>query len=164
MKMANTLSRVFRVAMNGDEAVLSGGSSADMAIWFSEKTGKWVSSSYYKPVLPDWLKAYNTWVESDRFVDKGWMMLSDEDKSPARIRLRNHFYYDIARARSEERRVGQEGRSRWWPYHEKSFLLLYSPREEGIQYLPGAEGYALRKRARAGISGEIDRRGAFGRG
>lgn len=101
MKMANPLSRVFSVAMNGDEAVLSGGSSADMAIWFSEKTGKWVSSSYYKPVLPDWLKAYNTWVESDRFVDKGWMMLSDEDKSPARIRLRNHFYYDIARAKRE---------------------------------------------------------------
>lgn len=29
------------------------------------------------------------------------VMLSDEDKSPARIRLRNHFYYDIARAKRE---------------------------------------------------------------
>ena len=45
MKWNNPMSRVFSVAMNGDEAVLSGGSSADMAIWFSEKTGKWVSSS-----------------------------------------------------------------------------------------------------------------------
>lgn len=101
MKMNNPMSRVYSVAMNGDEAVLSGGSSADMAIWFSEKTGKWVSSTYYQPVLPDWLRAYNTWVESDHFVNKGWMMLSDEDKSAARIRLRNHFYYDIARAKRE---------------------------------------------------------------
>ena len=29
------------------------------------------------------------------------MMLSDEDKSAARIRLTNHFYYDIARAKKE---------------------------------------------------------------
>ncbi|WP_292267052.1 alkaline phosphatase family protein [Butyricimonas sp.] len=101
MKMNNPMSRVYSVAMNGDEAVLSGGSSADMAIWFSEKTGKWVSSTYYQRVLPDWLRAYNMWVESDHFVNKGWMMLSDEDKSAARIRLRNHFYYDIARAKRE---------------------------------------------------------------
>lgn len=85
------MSRVFSIAMNGDEAVLSGGSSADMAIWFSEKTGKWVSSSYYRSELPEWLRMYNTWVESDHFVNKGWMMLSDEDKSAARIRLTNQF-------------------------------------------------------------------------
>ena len=101
MKWNNPMSRVFSIAMNGDEAVLSGGSSADMAIWFSEKTGKWVSSSYYRSELPEWLKKYNTWVESDHFVNKGWMMLSDEDKSAARIRLTNHFYYDIARAEKE---------------------------------------------------------------
>ena len=101
MKWNNPMSRVFSIAMNGDEAVLSGGSSADMAIWFSEKTGKWVSSSYYRSELPEWLRMYNTWVESDHFVNKGWMMLSDEDKSAARIRLTNHFYYDIARAKKE---------------------------------------------------------------
>ncbi|MEI3420535.1 MAG: hypothetical protein V8R91_05425 [Butyricimonas faecihominis] len=47
------------------------------------------------------MRMYNTWVESDHFVNKGWMMLSDEDKSAARIRLTNHFYYDIARAKKE---------------------------------------------------------------
>ncbi len=101
MKWNNQMSRVFSVAMNGDEAVLCGGSSADLAIWFSERTGKWVSSSYYRTELPEWLKRYNTWVESDHFVNKGWMMMSDEDKSAACIRLNNHFYYDIARAKKE---------------------------------------------------------------
>lgn len=132
MKMNNPLSRVLCVAMNGDEAVLSGGSSADMAIWFSEKTGKWVSSTYYKPTLPDWLRAYNTWVESDRFVNKGWMMLSDEDKSPARIRLR------------------------------QSFLLRYCPREEGVQHVSGVESHTIRQYARADVSRKVDRRGALG--
>lgn len=55
LKMNNGFSKVYSVAMNGDEAVLSGGSSADQAFWFSEKTGKWVSSTFYKERLPEWL-------------------------------------------------------------------------------------------------------------
>ena len=39
LKMNNTSSKVFSIAMNSEEAVLSGGNSADMAIWYSEGTG-----------------------------------------------------------------------------------------------------------------------------
>src|SRR2546429_9614599 len=31
----------------------------------------------------------------------------------------NHVNWHAGRDRSEERRVGKEGRSRWWPYHYK---------------------------------------------
>src|SRR5437867_11515172 len=35
------------------------------------------------------------------------------------------------RGRSEERRVGKECRSRWWPYHEKKIWIVSS----GMQYM-----------------------------
>lgn len=105
MRLNNPLSKVYSVAMNGEEAVLSGGSSAHLAIWFSEKTGKWISSSRYSQQLPGWLTTYNGQVKSDYFVNKGWMMLADEGKSAARIKNKfgmvNNFYYDIARSKKE---------------------------------------------------------------
>ena len=101
MKLHNPLSKVYSIAMNGDEAVLSGGSSANMAFWYSEKTGKWVSSSYYGERLPEWLEDFNEKVESDDFVNRGWMSLADESRPSIRVRLGNHFYYDIAQAKRE---------------------------------------------------------------
>lgn len=105
MKMNNAQSKVYGIAMNGDEAVFSGGSSADLAIWFNERNGKWISSDYYKPQLPDWLDQFNANVESDSFVAKGWMSLANESSGGAKLRnrigLTNGFYYDIARTKRE---------------------------------------------------------------
>ena len=103
MKLHNPLSKVYSVAMNGDEAVLSGGSSANLALWFSEDTGEWVSSSYYGDRLPEWLVDFNAKVESDHFVNRGWMSLADEARPAIRVRLGNHFYYDIAQSKREYR-------------------------------------------------------------
>lgn len=104
VKMNSEFSKVYSIAMNGDEAVLSGGSSADLAIWFNEKTGKWVSSDFYADRLPDWLERFNNQVETDYFVSKGWMSLEQEGSGAARLKNRllgNGFYYDIVRAKRE---------------------------------------------------------------
>lgn len=37
MKMNNVFSKVYSVAVNGEEAVLSGGSCANLALWLCEK-------------------------------------------------------------------------------------------------------------------------------
>lgn len=105
MKMNNVFSKVYSVAVNGEEAVLSGGSCANMAFWLSEKTGKWVSSNYYADSLPIWMKAYNAKMESDFFVRRGWMSLSDETSNSSTIKLKSKvglasgFYYDLAQAK-----------------------------------------------------------------
>lgn len=105
MKMHNAFSKVYSIAMNPEESVLSGGSGADLALWYCEKTGKWVSSTYYKEQLPSWLIYYNENIESDFLVNKGWMPLADEASSMGRIKskfgLANNFYYDIARSKKE---------------------------------------------------------------
>ena len=105
MKMNNVFSKVYSVAVNGEEAVLSGGSCANLALWLSEKTGKWISSDYYADSLPGWLNNYNAKVESDFFVHRGWMSLADEQGNSAVMKLKskvgmaNSFYYDLAQAK-----------------------------------------------------------------
>lgn len=105
MKMNNVFSKVYSISVNGEEAVLSGGSCANMALWLSEKTGKWVSSNYYADSLPGWLNDYNSRMESDFFIRRGWMSLSDEEgnatsvKLKSKVGLSNGFYYDLAQAK-----------------------------------------------------------------
>ena len=105
MKMNNAFSKVYSVSVNGEEAVLSGGSCANMAVWLSEKSGKWISSTYYADSLPGWLGAYNNKMESDFFIRRGWMALADENGNAATMRLKNKvglgngFYYDLMQAK-----------------------------------------------------------------
>ncbi len=105
MKMNSSFSKVYSIAANGEEAVLSGGSAADMALWFSEHNGKWVSSNYYADSLPHWLELYNKKIESDFFIRRGWMSLADESanntvmKLKSKVGLTNNFFYDLMQAK-----------------------------------------------------------------
>lgn len=105
MKMNNAFSKVYSIGVQGEEAVLSGGSCANLAVWLSEKSGRWVSSDYYVDSLPGWLKEYNHKMESDFYIRRGWMSLSDEAgnattlKFKSKFGLNNGFYYDLAQAK-----------------------------------------------------------------
>lgn len=105
MKMNNLFAKVYSVSMNADEAILSGGSCADLAIWFNEKSGVWVSSSFYQDSIPGWLKQYNSRIESDFFVRRGWMPLASEVsnnlalKLKSKVGLNSDFFFDIAQAK-----------------------------------------------------------------
>lgn len=105
MKMHDAFAKVYSISMNGEEAVLSGGNCANMALWFSETNGKWVSSKYYADSLSGWLKDYNSKMESDFYIRRGWMPLAEETSNSTALRLKNKvgagssFYYDINQAK-----------------------------------------------------------------
>ncbi|MEG0795552.1 MAG: alkaline phosphatase family protein [Odoribacter sp.] len=105
MKMNNAFSKIYSISINGEEAVMSGGSCANMAIWLSEKNGRWMSSDYYADSLPGWLNAYNAKMESDFFIRRGWMSLADESGNTTALRLKNKvglgngFFYDLVQAK-----------------------------------------------------------------
>lgn len=105
MKMNSVFSKVYSVAANAEEAVLSGGGAADMAFWLGEKNGRWISSSYYADTLPGWLADYNKRMESDSFIRRGWMSLADEDanrtalKLKSKVGLASNFFYDLMQAK-----------------------------------------------------------------
>ena len=105
MKMNNAFSKVYSIAANSEEAVLSGGAGADLAIWLGEKTGKWVTSSYYHDVMPTWLQDFNREIKTDELVKKGWMALADEENNKTAMKLKSKiglvhgFYYDLMQSK-----------------------------------------------------------------
>lgn len=54
-------SRVFGISLKDRSAILPAGFSANAAYWIDKDTGKWVTSTYYRPdsTLPAWAQQFN---------------------------------------------------------------------------------------------------------
>ena len=54
-------SRVYSVSMKDRASILLAGHGADLALWFDFKTGRWVTSRWYRPdgTLPAWAEQWN---------------------------------------------------------------------------------------------------------
>ena len=51
--------RVFAISLKDRAAVLPAGFSGDAAYWIDPKTGDWITSTYYRPDLPEWVRNFN---------------------------------------------------------------------------------------------------------
>lgn len=60
LKVANgDASRVIGISMKDRAAILTVGRMADAAYWFDPGIGGFVTSSWYRPAVPDWLQKFN---------------------------------------------------------------------------------------------------------
>ncbi len=55
----NFHSKVIGIALKDRSAIFPAGHSANAAYWYDDKTGDWISSSYYMNDLPEWVKDLN---------------------------------------------------------------------------------------------------------
>lgn len=60
-------SRVFAISLKDRAAVLPGGFAADAAYWIEPQRGEWITSTYYRSDLPQWVLDFNA-----RQIDKYW--------------------------------------------------------------------------------------------
>lgn len=60
-------SRVFAISLKDRSAVLPGGFAADGAYWIEPGRGEWITSTYYRNDLPQWVLDFNA-----RQIDKYW--------------------------------------------------------------------------------------------
>ena len=51
--------KVFSIAPFDDAAILSAGHAANGAFWIDDRSGMWITSSYYNPQAPNWLANFN---------------------------------------------------------------------------------------------------------
>ncbi|NNF02505.1 MAG: alkaline phosphatase family protein, partial [Bacteroidia bacterium] len=58
-------------------AIFGAGHSGDGAYWFDNRTGNFMTSSYYKRLLPDWVREYNDLKNADRYKREKWNTLYD---------------------------------------------------------------------------------------
>jgi predicted AlkP superfamily pyrophosphatase or phosphodiesterase len=66
-------SLVVSISLKDRAAILPGGHSANGAYWFDNKSGGFVSSSYYFPDLPSWAKDFNQSHPADKYAGVEWM-------------------------------------------------------------------------------------------
>jgi predicted AlkP superfamily pyrophosphatase or phosphodiesterase len=62
--------RVFAVSLKDRAAVLPAGFSGNAAYWIDPKSGDWITSTYYRPDLPEWVRNFNGRRPSERRADK----------------------------------------------------------------------------------------------
>lgn len=64
--------KVIGISMKDRGAVLPAGHTPDGAYWFDGTTGKFITSTYYKPGLPTWLEKFNALNLADKYLSQEW--------------------------------------------------------------------------------------------
>src|SRR5271154_7631511 len=65
-------SRVFGISLKDRAAVLPTGFGGDAAYWIDQKSGAWVTSTYYRSELPKWVQDFNSSDRSAKYWDRDW--------------------------------------------------------------------------------------------
>ncbi len=73
-------SKVIGLSLKDRGAVLPAGHMADAAYWFDGPSGKFISSTYYKPGLPQWVEKFNALNLADQYLNKDWNTLLPIDQ------------------------------------------------------------------------------------
>jgi len=75
LKLADARTRVFSLAIKPRASIAMAGHKPDGCFWWSEETGRWLTSTYYAPALPACVEAINKAESVDRFAGKNWTRL-----------------------------------------------------------------------------------------
>jgi predicted AlkP superfamily pyrophosphatase or phosphodiesterase len=73
MKKADRQARVVGISAKDRSAILLTGRNADGAYWFDEKSGNFVTSTYYRATLPEWLLSYDKSHPADQLSGTAWL-------------------------------------------------------------------------------------------
>jgi predicted AlkP superfamily pyrophosphatase or phosphodiesterase len=64
--------RVFALSLKDRAAVLPAGFSGDAAYWIDPTSGDWITSTYYRRDLPDWVRNFNGSHRAEKFWNREW--------------------------------------------------------------------------------------------
>ncbi len=64
--------RVFALSLKDRAAVLPAGFSGDAAYWIDPRSGDWITSTYYRPDLPEWVRNFNGSHRADKYRNREW--------------------------------------------------------------------------------------------
>ena len=76
----NFKSKVIGIAIKDRGAILPAGHSANAAYWYDDKGGKWITSTYYMPNLPQWVKEFNQKDMVADYMSQEWNTLLPIEK------------------------------------------------------------------------------------
>jgi predicted AlkP superfamily pyrophosphatase or phosphodiesterase len=79
MKMSGKGGKVIGISFKDRSAILPVGRMADAAYWFDNRSGNFVSSTFYMTALPRWVEEFNKSRSADRFVGAEWRPLDESN-------------------------------------------------------------------------------------
>jgi predicted AlkP superfamily pyrophosphatase or phosphodiesterase len=106
-------SKVIGISVKDRGAVLPAGHMADAAYWYDSRSGKFITSTYYMNVLPQWVEKFNALNLADKYLSRDWTTFfpieqyteSGPDDSPYENRLggkeRATFPYNLKELRKK---------------------------------------------------------------
>ena len=83
LKTRDPNSKVISLSLKDRGAILPGGHRANGAYWYDTDTSAWVTSTYYREQLPDWVKAVNDEHPGRRYLGARWMPFDASGDSAA---------------------------------------------------------------------------------
>ena len=80
MKIAsNGRAKVVGVALKDRASILPAGHNPDGAFWFDDKSGNFITSTYYMNQLPKWVEAFNSKKLPEHYLSEKWNTLYPKD-------------------------------------------------------------------------------------
>ena len=79
VKMRDVDSKVIGVSLKDRSAILPAGHMADAAYWYDGDSHHWVTGTYYRPALPDWVNKINDEKAYQRFIGAQWLPFDAPD-------------------------------------------------------------------------------------
>ena len=71
----NNRSKVIGVALKDRASILPAGHHANGAFWFDDKSGKFITSTFYMDKLPEWVNKFNKQKLPNKYLSKKWETL-----------------------------------------------------------------------------------------
>jgi len=71
----NFRSKVIGIALKDRGGILPAGHTANAAYWFDDKSGNWITSTYYMKELPQWAKDFNDQKLPETYLKLDWTSL-----------------------------------------------------------------------------------------
>lgn len=68
----NFRSKVIGIALKDRGGILPAGHTANAAYWFEDKSGNWITSTYYMNDLPQWVKDFNDQKLPETYLKTDW--------------------------------------------------------------------------------------------
>lgn len=115
LKMMDPRSKVFSLSLNPVSSILGNGNVSDGAFWFEDKTGNWITSSYYIDSIPKWVRDFNDKGLQDIYMNRQWRKLvpdtnythslpdDNADEEGFMLIFQNHFPYNLSHLRNKSR-------------------------------------------------------------
>jgi predicted AlkP superfamily pyrophosphatase or phosphodiesterase len=100
LKIANRASKSIGISIKDRSAILPVGRTGTGAFWFDNKTGNFVSSTYYYSALPAWVQEFNKARHADSFLGAAWLPVDDPNAAPFQImgsKLEEKYWQEMQR-------------------------------------------------------------------